>query len=223
MKRFSSKKLGRQQSFGELLRWEREQHGLDLRQISFKLKIPEKYLAALEDEELSRLPIGSYGKYFLTQYAEFLKLPVAKLVAEYNIRADYVGSGRPITAPAVKKLKTWSLKRTIWILLIIILVSYLGLEARRLFLPPPLNVLNPLTNVEIEDLTILVSGTTVSGATVLLNGANVPVDENGNFNQEVTLQPGLNTITLTARRAYSQPVIVRREILVKTLPTEANF
>ena len=221
MKRFSIKKINHHQSFGELLRRQRESLGLDLRQISFKLKIPEKYLAALEEENLIALPNGSYGRHFLIQYARFLKLPTVKLISEYDIRANFAGSRRPATRS--KKITVWPLKRLVVVLLIVILLGYLGWEARRLFLPPPFIITNPPANVEIEDLTINVNGSTAPGATVQLNGANIPVGENGNFSQVVTLQPGLNTITLTARRAYSTPVNIRREVLVKSLPPEPEF
>mgnify|MGYP001616268828 CR=1 FL=1 len=223
MKRFSSKMLNKALSFGDRLRQERQAHGLDLRQVSFKLKIPEKYLAALENEELVQLPGGSYGKHFLIQYANFLKLPTQKLRAEYDIRADYAGSSKHTALRRAKPTFVWPIKRIVLIGLSIILVGYIALEARRLFLPPPFTVLNPPANIEIQDLTIVTRGQTVPGAEVLLNGAAVPVAENGNFSQEVTLQPGLNTLTFSARRAYSQPVTIRREVLVTTLAESNNF
>lgn len=222
MNRFNTKKLGTLQSFGEQLRQERQRHGLDLRQISFQLKIPEKYLTALEEEALVELPSGSYGKLFLSQYAKFLKLPVAKLAAEYAVRAEYVGR-RPAIIGQAKKNLVWPIKRLAWLLIITALIGYLGLEAWRLFSPPPFSVLNPPSNIETQDLTIVVNGKTAPGSTVLLNGATVPVSENGNFSQAVTLQPGLNTLLFTARRTHSQPVIIQREVLVKTLPVEPNF
>ena len=113
--------------------------------------------------------------------------------------------------------------RILGILIIFLVWEVLSRFMNRLFLPPPFIITNPPANVEIEDLTINVNGSTAPGATVQLNGANIPVGENGNFSQVVTLQPGLNTITLTARRAYSQPVTIRREVLVKSLPPEPEF
>lgn len=223
MSRFSTKPIDTSGSFGARLRLTREQHGFDLRQISFKLKIPEPYLRALEEESLTALPAGSYGRHFLRQYAQWLKLPVESLLAEYTVRVDYLQQAVAQPNKPVSRVATRPIKRIVLGLLAVILISYLGVEARRLFLPPPFELFNPPTNVVVNSLAITVNGRTTAAALVLLNGAKVAVTADGYFTQEVTLQPGLNTITLSARRAYSKPITVTREILVETLSSDANF
>ncbi|MFH1866604.1 MAG: helix-turn-helix domain-containing protein [Patescibacteria group bacterium] len=223
MSRFNTKSLGVVLSFGEVLRTSRQEHGFSLKQIGWRLKIPERYLQALEEESFHSLPAGSYGRYFLREYAQFLKLPVEPLLKEYDERAHYFERAqptRPIREPRFKQLPVKWLALGI---LAVALVSYLAIEARRLFLPPPFELINPPTNIVVDSLSITLNGVTKAGTTVLLNGERVAVGEDGYFTQDVTLQPGLNTITISARRAYSKPVTMTREILVQNLPKTDNL
>ncbi len=223
MKRFSAKKLGYIGSFGEILRQARKRHGWSLSQISFNLKIPERYLAALEQEALSDLPAGLYGYKFLREYANFLDLSPIPLLAEYQDRLSSFSSNKISSKlhqrrPFFGWFSVSPLKLFLSLLCLILLI-YLSWEAVRLFLPPPLVILNPPTNVTTQNLDVTIIGKTLPGVKVTLNGEMVAVDNEGFFHQIVALQPGLNTIEVSAVRSYSQPVKISRQVLlVPTLP-----
>lgn len=69
---------------GTVLAQARGRAGLDLREVEERTKIRIKYLQALEDEEWSELPSGSYAKGFLRTYGELLGLDGEALVDEYR-------------------------------------------------------------------------------------------------------------------------------------------
>ncbi|MFA4936844.1 MAG: helix-turn-helix domain-containing protein [Patescibacteria group bacterium] len=223
MPRFNTKKIVVQISFGNTLRQAREQQGFTFKQVSFQTKILESYLRALEDENIKILPAGSYGRHFLREYANYLNLPVEILLKEYDEVQSYMIKGKTAIPPKKTKMRSWF--RLSWLVLSILfltLVVYLGWEARNLFLSPQVELINPPSDIVVNELQIQVKGKTSPGTQITLNGEQVPVSDQGEFSQEVLLQPGLNTITVSAASTYSKPVVITRQVLAQTLPSEDN-
>jgi len=71
-------------SIGLKLKKEREARGLTLKDASSKTRIQEKFLDALEKDDLALLPNPVYVKGFLKKYAEFLGLDIKPLVEEFE-------------------------------------------------------------------------------------------------------------------------------------------
>jgi cytoskeleton protein RodZ len=71
-------------SIGETLRRERLKRNLELDQISRELKIPAKFLEAIEAEHFDQLPAGVFAKSFVRQYATMLGLDAEDMVAEVH-------------------------------------------------------------------------------------------------------------------------------------------
>jgi cytoskeletal protein RodZ len=72
-------------TFGENLRREREMRGVTLEEISASTKIGVRFLKALEDEDLSRLPGGIFTRSFVRAYAKYLGLDEDHVMAEYHL------------------------------------------------------------------------------------------------------------------------------------------
>ena len=70
-------------SFGEKLRKQREQRGLELDAISNSTKISPRMLRALEDEHFDQLPGGVFNKGFVRAYARQVGLDEEEAIAEY--------------------------------------------------------------------------------------------------------------------------------------------
>jgi hypothetical protein len=70
-------------AFGEKLRKQREQRGLDLEAISKTTKISTRMLRALEDEQFDLLPGGIFNKGFVRAYARQVGLDEEETVADY--------------------------------------------------------------------------------------------------------------------------------------------
>ncbi len=69
--------------FGEKLRKQREQRGLELDAISNTTKISTRMLRALEDEHFDQLPGGVFNKGFVRAYARQIGLDEEEAVADY--------------------------------------------------------------------------------------------------------------------------------------------
>ncbi|MGA7926884.1 MAG: RodZ domain-containing protein [Candidatus Sulfotelmatobacter sp.] len=70
-------------AFGEKLRKQREQRGLELDAISNTTKISTRMLRALEDEQFDQLPGGVFNKGFVRAYARQVGLDEEEIVADY--------------------------------------------------------------------------------------------------------------------------------------------
>jgi cytoskeleton protein RodZ len=74
-------------TFGENLRREREMRGVTLEEISASTKISVRFLKALEDEDLAKLPGGIFTRSFVRAYARYLGLDEDHVMAEYHLLA----------------------------------------------------------------------------------------------------------------------------------------
>jgi cytoskeleton protein RodZ len=96
--------------FGEHLRREREMRGVSLEEISAATKISVRFLQAIENEELSKLPGGIFTRSFVRTYARYLGLDEERVLAdcqlavqqkpEVDIRRITANRARPNSAGA---------------------------------------------------------------------------------------------------------------------------
>lgn len=73
-------------SLGLYLRSEREQQGMDIKDIASLTKIQPKFIAALEGDDYDRLPKGPFVIGFLRSYAQCLSLDADEVVAFFQAR-----------------------------------------------------------------------------------------------------------------------------------------
>jgi len=71
--------------FGEYLRREREMRGVSLEEISTATKISIRFLQAIENEELSKLPGGIFTRSFVRTYARYLGLDEERVLADCQL------------------------------------------------------------------------------------------------------------------------------------------
>jgi cytoskeletal protein RodZ len=74
--------------FGEHLRREREMRGVSLEEISAATKISVRFLQAIENEELSKLPGGIFTRSFVRTYAHYLGLDEERVLADCQLAGE---------------------------------------------------------------------------------------------------------------------------------------
>ena len=89
--------------FGDTLRHARANKGVTLTEAERAIRIPRKYLRALEDEDFDQLPEGVYARGIVRNYAQYLYLDPDDAVAYFEeLRGAPTGSIKVV--PAVKKM-----------------------------------------------------------------------------------------------------------------------
>ncbi|MDR5709038.1 MAG: DUF4115 domain-containing protein [Armatimonadota bacterium] len=124
---------------GEFLRRRREALGLTLEQVYAELRIPVKYLEALEEERFDLFPASHYARGFLRSYATFLGLDPEPLLPRSPppvLSPPLTAQGRVPIYPAQKGARWRRLLR--WALFVfiagLVAVGYLVYREVRAFL-----------------------------------------------------------------------------------------
>jgi hypothetical protein len=100
-------------------------------------------------------------------------------------------------------------------LIFLVFIFYLGFYFRNITTPPNLQITNPVQNVMLSDNKITLQGVTDPGAEITINREMVLTDKNGNFQKDISLKKGLNTLEIIAKKKYSRENIVIRQIIVE--------
>lgn len=90
--------------FGDALRHARANKGVTLTEAERAIRIPRKYLRALEDEDFLTLPEGVYSRGIVRNYAQYLNLDPDDAIAYFEDLRGGVSSGFKVV-PAVKPLE----------------------------------------------------------------------------------------------------------------------
>lgn len=203
---------------GQRLHKERLAKKLSLEDIAKATKIKASFLAAIERGEYNKLPSPAYAQGFVRNYAAYLGLPKTEITALFRREFDEKKALQVLPNSLVKQeefpLKRIRIQESL-VIICVILVLFLGFLAyqyRYVFIAPALSVTVPQQSIS-EDITL--TGKTDSGATVLVNNEQVPLNSKGEFTKKLTLFSGKTVITVKAKNRIGKETVVQREVIVK--------
>lgn len=90
--------------FGDALRHARANKGVTLTEVERAIRIPRKYLRALEDEDFAALPNGVYSRGIVRNYAQYLHLDPDDAIAYFEELRGSVSGGFKVV-PAVRPME----------------------------------------------------------------------------------------------------------------------
>lgn len=219
---FNRKVIERSKTLGERLRKVRQEANVSLEDAEAATQIRKQYLAAIEAGDYSLLPGPVYIEKFLKRYAEFLKVSSDFVLDLYHQQDKKVLKKRyhpDYALPSRTVRRAFITPQVVRLLAICIVIAaclaYLIFEIGNIFSPPRLTVDSPPDATTVAQDSIEVRGTTEPEVTVLINGQQVFLDEDGNFSETVTLKEGLNVITVSAAKKRSKPTTVLRHVLLE--------
>lgn len=220
---FSTKQIQQYQTVAELLASARQGKEIDLDRAEKQLRISKKYLVALEQGQYHKLPGDLYVRNFVRAYAAYLGADPSTAVALAERELDIT---KKISAPASPDtvhryagrqvvITPHTLRQGFVGLLVLAFVGYFAWQLNAIFSPPQLLVSDPAGDLVTTDGTIVVRGQTEPEAQVFINQQTILADPQGAFVQQVDLQSGLNTITVTAQKKRGRPARVVRQVIVE--------
>lgn len=216
---FTIRKIKSKMSLGEYLKERRESIGYSLDEAAAETEIQKKYLSALEEGRYDFLGGEVYIKEFLKKYGHFLSLNPQNILDIYQKRKNILAK-RP--SQKIKKINLWRLavfpflvRKGIFILVILVILSYLGFKIVKAVSPPLLNLSSPQDNLITSEHLIFVQGKVDNEAIIEINQQEVFKDNDGSFTEEVPLGKGLNIIEIKAKKKYGRDRVVFRRILVE--------
>lgn len=212
-------------TLGEKIKKLRGQYRMSLTDISKATKIQVKYLEYLENGEYEKLPAEVYVRGFLKGYARHLGLDEEAFLKHYdterNIQANLGKEAKIENRPRLPLTSSVVISSRSMIIALIALVVggtffYLFHQFRSFVSEPQLVIFEPMSGATIEGSSVILKGKTDRGAQVTVNGQGVLVGNDGAFAQNLVLQTGINTVTVTAVNRFEKEK-------VETLSFDAHF
>ncbi|HCU55499.1 hypothetical protein A2574_00865 [Candidatus Shapirobacteria bacterium RIFOXYD1_FULL_38_32] len=186
---------------------------LELEEISKKIKIPKKYLEAIESGDISLYPQEPYCSLFVRDYAEFLKLNSTDILSLF--RRDFLQVKHKSKNKLTKFGFTPQITFTIILTIIgILFIAYLTGEYIKFNRPPKLTVNWPETEYINQD-NFEVTGKTDPESTVRVNQDLVIVDNQGNFSKKINLDSPQTQIIIESKSANGKTTITKKIIYKK--------
>ena len=219
MPNFTSKPvLPEYKSLGDELRLARRLKGKSLEAVAAHLKIKPEYVRAIEQENWQDLPVGLYGRIFLKKYVNYLGLDYRTLLKHYSQKHWQPNFDKSVFFNKVVKrneLRVWPLRlRNVAVAItIFICFLYLIFYLKNIFSPPALTITSPADGV-VKEWVITVAGKADPETEVTVNNETTLLDKNGFFSRQLNLGPGVNTVTIRAKKKYSQERVITKQILV---------
>jgi len=202
-------------TLGEKLKKLRGDFRMSLSEISKATRIQVKYLEYLENGEYHKLPADVYVRGFLRSYAHYLNIDEQAFINLYERERHIQVNLNQETEKKTFNVKNLSISsfvitpRSIVVVMIFLLVVaasfYLFREFQAFAGAPRLIILSPAERTTIiETNEIIVQGKTDKGARVSINNQSVFVGSAGEFSDKLTLQSGLNTVTIVAINRFDK-------------------
>lgn len=182
----------------------------ELSDISKKIKVPTKYLEAIENEEIACFPQEPYCSLIIKDYADYLGLNGTDVLALF--RRDFEQKRKIKNTKKTEFYFTPKFTFTISIVAIVLLFSiYLSSEYYKFHQPPKLKVNWPL-EATVSSSIIEVNGITDPESTVRINDDLIIVNSDGRFEKKVSLNSGENKITVESTSPNAKVTIEEKVI-----------
>lgn len=195
---------------GSILKEARTAKNLTLENVERDTKIRIKFLRAIEDDAYQLLPSPIYAKGFVKNYSEYLGLDGAFVMAFF--RRQFDGMNHVNILPKADEnigSRGWRITpgkflAIVAVFLVALFLTYFGLQYRKLQLPPTLTITEPIGESIVQERKLDVLGVTDPDTTITVNGLTVLVRSDGKFFTQLTLEPGVNTVTVIATSRFGK-------------------
>lgn len=185
-------------SVGSILKNEREKKGLLLSDVEKQIKVREKYLKAIEDENWNYFSSKIYITGILKNYSRVLNLDHKKVLAFF--RRDYerkeeVKFKRKVESSYLTS-ETKKFLRIGLVIITLFFVGYFILQLKTYFSPPTFTLLSPAANNFTIEKKVKIIGKVEKDTSVTISGERIYQNKEGIFNYELSLNEGVNKIII---------------------------
>jgi transcriptional regulator with XRE-family HTH domain len=205
-------------SVGTILKKEREKKGLLLIDIEKQIRVREKYLKAIEEENWNFFSSKIYITGILKNYSRILNLDEKKILAFF--RRDYekkeeVKFKRKVTSAYLTSETKKFLKLGL-VILILFFVSYFIYQLKIYFSPPSYKLLSPKVFDFTIEKNIKVVGKTDKDTAIVIAGERIYQNKEGIFTYDYSLNEGENKIIINLVGANGKKTTVEKTFFKKT-------
>lgn len=220
MSNFIRKKINPEKSLGEILKSVRKKKEITLDQAEEETKVRKKYLRALEEGRYDELPGNVYALGFLVKYLDFLDLDKGKLTLRFKMECgEAVRDKRLMPKRRISEPLFFLTQKMVVVVVVVLailgILGYIVYSVRAITTAPNLAISSPSQEQVLKEDKVNIIGKTDIGITLLINNQTILLDGNGNFNQQVKLNPGLNTFEIKAISQLKKETVKQIKILAQ--------
>ncbi len=188
-------------SVGEILRNERNKKAVKLNEVADHIRIREKFLQAIEENDWKFFTSKVYIEGVIKNYSEYLGLDSKRTIAFF--RRDYekkeVMRFKRKVSSAYLTPETRKVVLIVVILIFVSLFAYFGYQLKLYFSPPKIVIMQPANNNFKNTDKIKIIGKTEKDAAVTILGERVYQNkDDGVFEYEMALKEGKNELIIEA-------------------------
>jgi len=220
MSLFCFKKLEKPVRTGEKLKKRRKEKKLSLEEAENLTHIPKKYLRAIEKARFKELPPAkAHCVAYIKKYATVLGLNPDSLLYQFSSEAE-LENYTPTHPHRHLKIRPYNsiifwVKKLLIILLLLSFVGYLVWQINGILQPPKLTVFTPIEGYVSNKLTALVQGETEKETRLTINGKEIRPNDRGQFETNIDLSKGINTITIISVKKHGKTTTIIRHVIMK--------
>ena len=201
-------------SFATFLDERLRERDLNLKKLSELSGITFRHLECLREGNFEHLPAAPYVRGYLKKLAGILDFDADAWWHELEYESTIQRSGRGDELPK-NRFALQSLSGYGWMALIALLaVLYIGFRFSVVFGTPQLTLAYPKDAItRVATATIVIAGKLGGGDSLLVNEEVVRTLPDGAWEKSLSLQPGLNTIEVTAKKFLGGETRVIRQVI----------
>jgi cytoskeletal protein RodZ len=206
-------------NLSELITETLELRNLDVKKLSELTDIPVHYLTALTNGELSKLPAIPYIRGYLIKIAETLRIDADVLLRVYKreislrpLKTSGPEDKLPSNRYALKPLH----KKTAIIagIILVMIIAYSIWQIDDFLGTPQIEIISPAADsLIVNNPSIKLLGRVNPRDKLTINNEEILAGESGQFEKEIPLQPGINTIEFKVKRFLGKEVEIIRQVI----------
>lgn len=199
----------------------REERGVSLQSLAKKLRISKEHLHLLETCQFDELPFAPvYQKNLIKSYIEALGEEPKSFVDQFVFEEIHMKrNAAPVYNSGKRGFDTsylpGFLRAGSIALLVFVVIGYLVVQVRNIVEPPNLVIYTPQDGLITHEPAITVHGKTDSEAQIQINGRNIAGNEEGFFEEKLTLTEGVNTLVFMAKKKHGKVTAQTHHIVYK--------
>jgi len=204
---------------GEILKNQRVKKNLSLTDVSKQIKIKDKYLFALENNDWRFFESKVYIEGLIKTYSRFLGLSYKKVLPFFY--RDYEGEEKinfkkrisdKYFAPQLKKIF-----QSLIFILIFIFFGYFIYQLKIFITPPKMILLSPKNDTFYNENLIKIIGKTEKETSINIFGERVYPDQDGVFEYSFPLKKGKNELVIELIGANGKKTVFKKIFYKKSL------
>lgn len=209
---------------GEVLQKQREKLDKSVEQVALDTKIQPRFIKYIESNDFKKFDSAVYAQGFIKIYAKYLDLDEERMLAIYRRSVptdnskDYRERETGKKTDRKVKITPQTLAIVLSILFLTVILSYIGYQVYQFQSPPEITVLSPEDQTSVEVNQVEVKGSIDTNSSLFINDNPVEIDQEGNFLYTVELNPGVNLITIQAKKNNSTQESVETLNITYTVP-----